>query len=402
MQPTRTKQQSIASTQAELLKRLRSLRGVARVELARQLNLAPSTVGGYVDRLIADGYLLEGPKADRDVGRPPTILELNPHGGRFVGVDIEARNVMAVAVDFCQRPLKQCRLAIDPLDTVDEVLTKVERAVRRVLAGDDLRLLGIGVGVPGAVDPERGASLHYEYIHGWNDVPLGPRLGDRFRVPIHLENNIRSMALAELWLGQGLGIDHFVCLGIRSGIAAGVVIGGQLYHGHSHLAGEIGGWPCPRDLAERAGDLPASDGTQVVRLEDVASVRALLSRWAQAELPMADREAPSADAAAALHDVAQAAGRDDRRTLVEIARVARCLGWAVCQINLLLNPQRVIVAGPLAALGDRLIEPLTATVRRLTPPRLAAVPEITASALGEFVGALGAAALAFHHFKPMC
>src|SRR5437879_9211441 len=93
------KRKIIANLEAELLRRVRANEGLSRVELARQLHLAPSTAGAYVDRLIAEGFLFERQKAERDFGRPPTLLSLNPEGGRFIGVDFEAHNIMATVVD---------------------------------------------------------------------------------------------------------------------------------------------------------------------------------------------------------------------------------------------------------------------------------------------------------------
>src|SRR2546423_13439196 len=81
------KRRATANLEAELLRRVRAQTGLSRVELARQLHLAPSTAGAYVDRLVAEGFLFEQQKIERDLGRPPTLLSLNPAGGRFIGVD---------------------------------------------------------------------------------------------------------------------------------------------------------------------------------------------------------------------------------------------------------------------------------------------------------------------------
>src|SRR5436190_16361233 len=101
------KHQAIANQQADLLRRVRAQDGLSRVDLARSLSLAPSTVGIYVNHLVEQGYLFEGKTSEREFGRPPTILALNPQGGRFIGVDFEARNLMAVEVDFSQRTLNR-------------------------------------------------------------------------------------------------------------------------------------------------------------------------------------------------------------------------------------------------------------------------------------------------------
>src|SRR5665213_1942105 len=238
------KHEMVASLQADLLRRVRAHEGLSRIELARNLNLAPSTVGIYVDHLISEGFLSEGKRVGREFGRPPTALALNPQGGRFVGVDFEARNLMATSVDFSQKPLKHFHDTISVTDSVERILEKIEHAILEVTAEDARRVLAIGVGVPGSIDPVRGIARHYKHIKGWSNIPLVERLAKRFRAPVFLENNIRSMALAELWFGQGRGLRNFICVGVRSGIGAGIIIDEHVYHGVHHIAGEIGDWPC--------------------------------------------------------------------------------------------------------------------------------------------------------------
>ena len=68
--------------------------------------LSPSTIGLYVDRLIAEGILREGQKDRSNPGRPPTFLELNPHLGEFVGIDFEARQISAASIYFSQDLLR--------------------------------------------------------------------------------------------------------------------------------------------------------------------------------------------------------------------------------------------------------------------------------------------------------
>lgn len=387
------KHELIAGQEAELLQLVRSREGLSRIELARALKLAPSTVGIYVDHLVAEGFLFEGKKMERDFGRPPTILALNPQGGRFVGVDFEARNVMTVAVDFSQRPLKHVHETIAAGESVEAILRKIEAGIESALAGDDRKVLGIGVGVPGTIDPVHGVALHYKHIKGWSHVPLVARLAERFHVPVFLENNIRTMALAELWFGQGRGARNFICLGVRSGIAAGIIIDGQIYRGAANRAGEIRDWPCA--LAPARNGATAAGGP-FATLEEIASFQAIRQRLAQQE---ARGETLNARGTQGLLGYLLAGmEKGDKEILAMLEKIAEVLALVTAQLNSALNPEKFILAGALTVLGRHFLERLEFHLARFTPGM--ELPRIVNSELGEFNGALGAAALAVHQWKP--
>lgn len=389
-----------ASVESEILKKIRAYPGISRVELARKLQIAPSTVGNYTGRLITEGFLIEDPeKADFEMGRPPTALRLNPDGGQFIGVDFEARNIMAMAVDFSDRPLKQAHKSIEQSDSVQAVVEKIEQAITEVLPDNHGRLLAIGIGVPGLVNPVKGIAVHYKYISDWQNVSLAAPLAKRFGVPVYIENCVRSMALAELWFGQGRGLRDWLCIGIRSGIGAGIVAGGQLQRGANHRAGEIGRWICTK-LPRAALSFARPSPTGKMELQEVASVRAIIAtlEWAR----QAGRKTLLSAQTGPLtfKDVLEAARQRDPLTLQVIDVAAGALGWAVGQLTLALNPSRVILAGPLTLLGEIMLRPLRECAQDALRESGADVPAIVNSTMGDYSGALGAAALAVHEWKP--
>lgn len=399
----KAKHQQVADVEAEMLRRVRARGGISRVELAREMRLAPSTVGIYADRLLREGFLLEAETPGRETaGRPPTSLLLNPDGGRFIGVDLEARSLMTTLVDFSQQPLRQAHTAIRPSDSAAKILAKIEEAIDETVAGDARPVLGIGLGVPGTIDPVAGLAIRYELIRGWSDIPLGPRLAQRYGVPVFLENNIRSLAMAEMWFGGGRGLRNFVCVGIRSGIAAGVVAGRRLIHGSQHRAGEIGHWVCPvptgfadEHLSERD---PSWSWPMEARLERVASVPAVL---AAAQRGMEQGETTSLDSTRGeltIDDVAAAVRGGDAFALSLVRAVGRVHGWVAHQLNELFDPEKIIFAGPLADLGEPFLVTIRETARQLDST--GREPVIAQSTLGRYGGAVGAAALALDQWRP--
>jgi N-acetylglucosamine repressor len=398
--------EQMATLESEILKRVRARPGFSRVALARELQIAPSTVGNYVGRLISEGFLSEYPavpvNGETEAGRPATSLRLNPDGGHFVGVDFEARNIMAMSVDFSDTPIKHVHDQIEESDTVAQILKKIETAIASVLPDHESKLLAIGIGVPGLVDPINGVGLEYKYIHNWRNVPLTGPVAEKFGVPVYLENTIRSMALAEMWFGQGRGEKDFLCVGIRSGIGAGVVAGGQLQRGSAHRAGEIGRWrfPWPKSSMTRLFMGNGAASTPDVELQEVGSVRAILAALERAREAKMKSVLSAHQAPLKFADVVRAAQQRDALTTQVLGVAAETLAQAVSQLVLTLNPSKVIFAGPLTLLGDTLLHPLRKRAEELLRASGADLPAIVNSTMGEYSGALGAAALGVHEWKP--
>ena len=356
-----------------------------RVQLSRQLSVSPSTIGIHVDRLLANGYLREAAKEETQSGRPPKRLELNPEAGQFIGVDLDAREIHSVSVDFSQRLLRDQTESIRASDGIDEVLQRLKQVIRSVHDPSRM-LLGIGLAMPGTIDPDNGLGLHYQFIRGWNDVPLIDQIRDEFDVPVALENNVRTMALAERWFGQARRVDNAICVGIRSGIGSGVIINGELHRGKSGFAGEIGGWPIV-------------SGGDATTLEEVASLRAVLNRLTESVRSGETTSLELSRQQVTRESLVAAADANDSLVIHVLRTAAIEVARAISQMALLVDPERVIVCGPLASLQNAFVEPLRDAASRFLPSTQPS-PEIVASELGDFVGALGAAALTAQQWQP--
>lgn len=377
--PVRTKHRIVAAIEAELIKRVRLHNGLSRSELARAMHLAPSTAGIYVDRLFAEGFLMETDRAERGYGRRPKVVVPHPSAGKFIGIDFEATSLMTTVVDFSLQVVARFHRTIPLGESVEQILRRIEEAIQQALKEHRGPLLGIGVGVPGMIDAARGVASHYRFIPEWKDVPVAQRLADAFKVPVQLENNIRSMAMAEFWLGQGRGLRNFLCLGIRTGIGVAVVLDGEVLQGSQGAAGEIGSWPA----------LAATRNGVVLRaqtLEEAGSLHPILQSAGKA-----------LGRTCTLADLRTAVESGDRRVRAVLEDAASIHGVTIRQLYLLFNPERIIVVGPLADLGAALLTPLASAVGKGLDDK---TPAIVNSTFGQFGGALGAAALAVHRWKP--
>src|SRR2546430_1284755 len=99
--------------------------------------------------------------------------------------------------------------------------------------------LGIGVGAPGPLDREKGIVVVAPNL-GWRDFPLRDRIMSRLKLPVTLDNDANCATVGEWWLGAARGGRNVVGVTIGTGIGGGLIINGELYHGASDVAGEIG------------------------------------------------------------------------------------------------------------------------------------------------------------------
>ncbi|MGE4488894.1 MAG: ROK family protein [Kiritimatiellales bacterium] len=393
--PVKKKKQLIAQNEATLLQLVRSYQGISRIELAALMGVAPSTIGIFVSRLLKEGFLIEEETVKLERGRPRTVLRLNPEGGCLLGVDFEANRIRAICLNFNEEIEQTISVKVNPAHGVQEVLDKISEAVRSVMPKKPKRILGLGVAVPGPVDQEKGTSVYYKHIKGWENVPLTAYLKAQFKVPVYLENNIRAMASAELWFGQGRTLQQYVCIGVRSGIGAGIVANNQIYTGAHHSAGEIGSWRCPAFVVNNGS---VQTDSPYIELEEAASVRAVLENLRTAVKNGKSSSLPKSGLT--VNHIIQAYQGGDPLTVAHLNKAADALGWLAGQIAVLLDPEKIIFSGAFMLLGKPFLDRIREAISEHVHLRHVKCPELAASELGEFNGALGAAAQIVHHWTP--
>jgi DNA-binding Lrp family transcriptional regulator len=222
-----------ATLESLIVKEIRKAKEISRRDLADKLAIAKSTAGRRIDSMIERGLVRESGIEDRkEVGRPRRFLALCGGYGAYAGFDFDARHLYGVLIDFAQATLERRKIRFS--------------AEFRSLPACT-RLIGTGIGVPGHVRREERVGLYYPYVEGWRNVDLASELGIDPAF-LHIENNTRTVALSEYWLGPCTGTDHLLCLSVRTGISAAVVANGALVTGRHEMAGEIRGWPVGGDL----------------------------------------------------------------------------------------------------------------------------------------------------------
>jgi glucokinase len=220
--------------------------------------------------------------------------------------------------------------------------------------------VGVGIGAPGPLDRKNGVVIVAPNL-GWRDFPLRDAVADRVEIPATLDNDANCATLGEWWRGAAQGTRNVVGLTIGTGIGGGIVLDGQLYHGASDVAGEIGhttidstGRYC---RCGNYGCLEAYASGPAIALR----AREALERDEASVLHRMVNENLSTLTAATVYD---AANNGDALALEVVRDTAKFLGTGVANLLNLLNPDVVVITGGVTRAGDRLFEPLRAEVKR--------------------------------------
>jgi predicted NBD/HSP70 family sugar kinase len=378
------------ANRARLLRALHRLGGAAtRPDLVEAGGLSPATVSILVSELLVAGVLAAGPRRASGGGRPPAEVALNPAFGVLVGIDVAETYVHARSFDLALRPVAEWRSADGPGPDAEALIATCARVVRELRAlpgtGPDARLLGVGVSVPGLVDPAVGSVLASPGRRTFV-VPLGPRLATELGLPVvHVDNPLRASVLAELWLGAGREVDDLAVLTLGTGVGAGLAVAGAVRRGAHQLAGEWGHVPVP------AGDRPCPCGRCGCLEAYIGApgiVRTMVEAGAGPHLLHDGDQVRALSALAAAHDAGDpVAGR-------VLAEVAGHLADGLVVLAHVVDPAVVVASGWVAeVLGERLLAPAERLAReRLLLP---AGPEwVVPSSLGDGQVTSGAAALA--------
>jgi predicted NBD/HSP70 family sugar kinase len=372
-----------------ILNAIKNRRPVGRAEIARLTGLSPATVTTITGDLLAKGLIIEKTPGDSSGGRPPILLDLNPKGSYVVGIklmedhadgaltDLEASVIAHLTAQFNDR-------------SPEAVIATLAGLVRDLLAERDLdqsRLIGVGVGLAGVVDFERGV-LRRSPFFGWTNLPLRDLLRAQVQAPVSIDNDVNTLTLAEMWFGHCRDQRHFITLTLGRGIGMGMVLNGQLYRGASGGAGEFG-----HTLVHPDGDL--CDCGQRGCLEAYVGDPALLSQARQSH--QEGRMPPAADPG----ELARLAKDGDSEARRILAEAGELLGCAVANLVNLINPGCILISGEGVRYGEWLFEPMQKAVRLHAQAPMMEEIEFSIEPWGDEMWARGAASLVLRDlFEP--
>ncbi len=381
-----------------LLQLLRDNGPMSRAKLAGASGLSPAAVTNVTADLFESGLVqedLSSPPADEPakLGRPGTLVSLDHAnnvvlcvqiGSGFlqVGVcNLEAKLLASESAKF--------ELPTEPTPVLELAVEMLGRAM--AAAGVELtQVLGLGVGAAGIVDKAQRINLSSNNLN-WANVAMAEFFESALGVKVVLDHNVRAMAMGEVRYGAGRDLESLAFVYIRSGVGAGLVLGGTEYRGGTHGAVELGhvrvvpgGAAC---VCGGRGCLETVATDSVIRGQLLATV--LGKDKASVDRVLGD------DWAGWFVESVKAGNSQSIRVRDELVVN---LASALLNIIHLLNPQRIVLGGLLSDIGEIVLEPLREVIPPQVMPLVRDSISIECATFGSEAGLIGAATVALDRY----
>jgi predicted NBD/HSP70 family sugar kinase len=354
---------------------------VSRGDVARLTGLSQATITKAVKPMLAAGYLVEGREEPQGRGRPANPLRVSTDRHYAVGIKLSPHEIVGVVANPRAEALASVRRPL-PGRGVEQVLAELAAVVEELLDRQPEfadRVEGVGLALGGHVDGRIG-TLRYSPLLGWRDVPLASMLEAATGLYTVVENDVNALAVAEQLFGAGRGEPTFAVVTVGAGVGCGLVVHGELVHGASGMAGEIG-----HIVVDPGGEVCACGNRGCV--ETVASDRAILGSIARGGGPFLT----------SVGEAALIAREGNEKARAAFAAAGDALGRAVAVLANLVNPSRVVLSGEGVIASDLLMDRLSEALDRHTFSNLDGIPEIVTRPLSDETWARGAAANLLRH-----
>jgi N-acetylglucosamine repressor len=376
-----------------ILKTIYDRGSISRASVARLTRLARTTVSDAVAELMEEQLVEEIGHGPSVGGKPPILLSIVASARCLIGVDLLAagNEFRGGVLDLRGKIIHSSSVAVIGRDS-ETALQQMYELIDRLVAACSSPILGIGIGMPGLMDTQRGIVRKTVNLD-WQEFPLKDLLETRYRLPVYVANDSQLAALGEYTFGNGQKSSNLVVVKVGRGTSAGIVLNGQLHYGDRFGAGEIG------HVAVVENGEPCLCGNYGC-LETVASSRAIIKRAkaiAQSDPHSTLHRFATRPEEITTEVILQAFQAGDEALQQLITEVGRYLGIVVANMVGILNVERILISGSLARFGETLLEPIRQVMRQRALSMLANETQVDLGTLGQDSVIQGAAALILSH-----
>ncbi|MCG8539192.1 MAG: ROK family transcriptional regulator [Clostridia bacterium] len=373
-----------------ILKIIREKGPISRAHISKLIGLNPATVSSNVFDLLEGKIIKEVGSGESSGGRKPILLELNRGEIYVIGVDMGIKKVTTGLIDIDGNIVNKVTLYYPRENSQERVLRVIKDSIYQVVKGNDddfNKVIGIGMGIHGIVDIEKGVSV-YAPAFSWHNLDVVNDFKNEFNTPVIIDNDVRTMALGEKWFGKAKDSKNFILLNIGNGIGAGIYLNGDLYRGNNFGAGEIGHVSISdRKIKCKCGEYGC--------FEAIASGTGIATRFI--EKLNNGKESSIANKMGTLDITAekiyQEALEGDGLSIEILKETGKYIGTALSMLINILNPEMILIAGGVSKAWEFIFEDIQEVIARKSINNNLKFLYIGETFLKEDAGIVGAATL---------
>jgi len=360
-------------------------------ELAKSLKISLPTCIVILNDLISSGYLKNLGVGESSGGRKPSLYGLSEDVFYVIACDF-ARYSANMAIFDCYNnaitPVNQIDTHIDDSQLAD----KLYEAAKRLMTDSGIseeKVLGLGIDMPGLINSKSG--INYT-IKDKKHQNIGRELKQKFNKPVYIDNDARMHAYGEFHFGVAKNFKDAIIIHWSWGLGLGIFVNGQLYSGKNGFAGEFSHIPMVEN-----GELCICGKRGC--LETVASSNTIMKRVAQG---FEDKEVSALINQFAAHpekvtpeDVILSARMGDEFCIAILNEIGKSMGKGLSYIIQLLNPEVIVLSGPLSKARQYVLSPIQQSLNRLCLEKISESTPILISDMGDQSALLGTSEMIF-------
>lgn len=302
----------------------------------------------------------------------------------YLGIEIGGSKFQAVIGNKNSKIINRYRANVDRDLGGAGIRKEIKKAITYL---DKYKPVAIGLGFGGPIDYEKGIICTSHQIEGWSNFAIGPWLKKLTGLPVKVENDANTGALAEALSGRGKNFERVFFITLGSGMGGGMVVKGEIYHGEKPGESEIGMMPYDRNGNTMESQCCGWSVDRKIREYIASKPTGVLAKLSKG---MSRGEAKY---------LIEAIDKGDKGAITLLDETADNIAFAISYVVLLFHPRIILVGGGLSLMGEPLVKRINTLLPKYVVPAFHPVPTVDVSKLGEDVICVGALHLALQAEK---
>jgi transcriptional regulator of PTS gene len=343
-------------------------------ELCEFSGVSIPTATKIVNDLLSEKIIIETGKRESSGGRRPSVFGLNADMGFIIGVELLTKSFRMSIVNLNHEVIFEYETETFDLTQRDQAFDFLVKTVPNIIKKRDIpytKILGIGIGMAGVIDQQRGIS--YSYLN--YDTPLDILLSKEWDLPVYIDNDAHLMTLGEQTFGLAKDKQNVLYVNLSRGLGVGLISNALIHTGKSGFAGEFGHIPF---VPNGKDCICGKKGC----FETIVSGGALEDRYHA----LVGQEKH-------YRDIINLARAGDKMALKALSEMTEKLGEGLSILVQIFNPEMIIIGGRFSSVGEMMKYAIIRGLSLYCLPRSVADCDVQVSSIGEKATMLGAFAL---------